>query len=61
MAAAKLHVRTPSGARRIFLADTCDVAGGAVHATGHWKGGTERAEYVWPVRRVLQIRWESSR
>ena len=59
MAAAKLRVRTPRGAKRVFIAAACEVDHGAVHAEGHWKGERERVAYVWPVARVLEIRWEN--
>ena len=60
MTAATLTVRRPSGAVGVFLASRCEVDHGLVTATGVWKDLPDRPprEYVWPARRVLEIRRE---
>ena len=61
--AAKLHVRRPSGAVVLFLAERCTVANGLVTAFGVWKDLPDRPaqDYSWPTRRVLEIVWGAPR
>jgi len=60
--AATLHVRRPSGALAVFVASRCEIDHGLVTAYGRWRDLPDRSEceYVWPARRVLQIRREPS-
>lgn len=58
MAAATLHVRRPSGAVAVFVAERCDLDHGTVIAHGRWQDLPDRParEYAWPIERVLEIR-----
>lgn len=61
---ASIRVRRPSGMLDRFEAETCSIEGDAVHATGCWEDPSgrryDRASYVWPLRRVLEIRWRET-
>lgn len=51
----------------VFLADTCTVENGVIHAHGRWRYrvGANHVElrysgagaYSWPVRRCAEVRW----
>ncbi len=62
MTGARLYVRRPSGAVAVFIATDCTVADGTVTARGHWKDLPAKppAEYVWPLKRVLELRREAA-
>jgi hypothetical protein len=55
-AAALLIVRAGSGPRERFVATTCRVEHGVVHATGRWRGRGPVVARTWPASRV-EIRW----
>lgn len=62
---AVLHVRRPSGALGLFLADSCNVEQGIFTATGRWRYGsgrlsTNRRTYSWPSRVVVECCWEEA-
>jgi hypothetical protein len=57
---ARLHVRRPSGAVRVFLATHVEIDHGLVTAIGRWKGRLDRParKYIWSASQVLEIRGE---
>ena len=61
---AVLHVRRPSGALGIFIAESCDVEHGLYTATGHLKYPSGRLStnrtYSWPSRVVIECCWGTS-
>ncbi len=60
MTAATITVRRPSGMIATLVASRCEVDHGLVIATGRWTDLPDRPEreYIWPARRVLEIRRE---
>jgi len=67
VSAAEIRV---SGHGGVFVAETCCVEGGLVHAEGRWRERmganyakvrlSDRRRYSWPQRRLTEIRWITS-
>jgi hypothetical protein len=59
--AAIVRVKRPSGRVKCFVAETCEVNGPWVSATGTWRGEQRRETIIWPSRSILELRFEARR
>ena len=57
---AKVYVRRPSGATRVFYADTLTLADGMLVAEGRWRNRphAEPSSYMWSTSQILEVRRE---